>query len=506
MALVKREKTYSWDVTSSKNTRFKLPEIKDTPTINYEKLAWLCSIEGLKNNENPMTSPEAHEVFMKNYKNIFVKPQKRIGLPVHSEKREELKHSLATLSTKAVGPSQKAETHVASSKGGSAKNRSHNIGDYLTQYHTARTSEDPSVIRANNIKTLRRLLRKLPFERSLFDNDRIFSILKNFPFFAQCVPANVLKELCVIAQIEIWNEVDFTVFGINGLFMVLKGAVCPQSSPYLNYSNMANVDQVSPTSLYRSPTPEGDESAENLEVGECFGTLQKIEGREPTSGLFCVKTVEPVCEFLKISTSDYKKVIEQIEQNEHTEKLNLVLSGEQYARWPRQPIMQVANVIEWIEYPPNTVVASEGYKAPFIGFIKSGECHVLRQLEVMHTLRNGKRVRKTKQVVMGKLGMSDSFAEISVLMDEPISCSIVTATSLQLGIIKPEKIKELDEVTIQLFKQSNTKSCANSTKEDIQEEYLQQELKREWNEFKHNVVIDVINQRGIRPGYGKWSK
>lgn len=31
-------------------------------------------------------------------------------------------------------------------------------------------------------------------------------------------------------------------------------------------------------------------------------------------------------------------------------------------------------------------------------------------------------------------------------------------------------------------------------------------MKREWNEFKHGVVVDVINSKGIRPGYGKWSK
>ena len=39
-----------------------------------------------------------------------------------------------------------------------------------------------------------------------------------------------------------------------------------------------------------------------------------------------------------------------------------------------------------------SVIVSEGYMAPFIGFIKSGECHILRQVEVMHTLPNGKRV------------------------------------------------------------------------------------------------------------------
>ena len=46
----------------------------------------------------------------------------------------------------------------------------------------------------------------------------------------------------------------------------------------------------------------------------------------------------------------------------------------------------------------------------------------------------------------------------------------------------------------------------NYFQENIQDEYMKQEMKREWNEFKHGVVVNVINYCGIRPGYGKWSK
>ena len=38
------------------------------------------------------------------------------------------------------------------------------------------------------------------------------------------------------------------------------------------------------------------------------------------------------------------------------------------------------------------VLVSEGYNAPFVAIIKSGECHVLRQVEVLHTLPNGEKV------------------------------------------------------------------------------------------------------------------
>lgn len=47
---------------------------------------------------------------------------------------------------------------------------------------------------------------------------------------------------------------------------------------------------------------------------------------------------------------------------------------------------------------------------------------------------------------MGKLGPYNSFAEISLLLDEPITCSVVTATKLQLGVIRPEKLNSKSQL------------------------------------------------------------
>lgn len=46
--------------------------------------------------------------------------------------------------------------------------------------------------------------------------------------------------------------------------------------------------------------------------------------------------------------------LQQIKQREHTEKVNLLLSCGQYKLWPRQPLLQVAELIEWLDHPPNT--------------------------------------------------------------------------------------------------------------------------------------------------------
>ena len=71
--------------------------------------------------------------------------------------------------------------------------------------------------------------------------------------------------------------------------------------------------------------------------------------------------------------------------------------------------------------------------------------------------------QRTKQVVMGKLTVHDSFGEISVISKEPISCSIVTATPVELAVIEPEKLEDLDDTTVQLLKQSSEQPFANLT-------------------------------------------
>ncbi len=84
------------------------------------------------------------------------------------------------------------------------------------------------------------------------------------------------------------------------------------------------------------------------------------------------------------------------------------------------------------------VLTSEGYRAPFIGFIESGSCHVLRKVDAL-SQSNHKR-KQTKEVVIGKLKQGDSFGEVSVAQKDPMQYSIITETECKIGIIGHEKI------------------------------------------------------------------
>jgi hypothetical protein len=38
------------------------------------------------------------------------------------------------------------------------------------------------------------------------------------------------------------------------------------------------------------------------------------------------------------------------------------------------------------------VLASEGFRCPFIAYMKTGECHILRKVDVVKTAQNGAKV------------------------------------------------------------------------------------------------------------------
>lgn len=75
-----------------------------------------------------------------------------------------------------------------------------------------------------------------------------------------------------------------------------------------------------------------------------------------------------------------------------------------------------------------------------MGFIQKGVCHVLRKVDVIRKNEEGKDVKKMKQVVIGKLKQNESFGELSVILKEPMTCSIVTETECRIGVIQFEKI------------------------------------------------------------------
>ena len=56
-----------------------------------------------------------------------------------------------------------------------------------------------------------------------------------------------------------------------------------------------------------------------------------------------------------------------------------------------------------------------------------------------------------KQVVVGKLKPSESFGEISVIMKEPMTCSIVTETECKIGLIPCDQLHSKQKILLFIF-------------------------------------------------------
>jgi len=217
-------------------------------------------------------------------------------------------------------------------------------------------------------------------------------------------------------------------------------------------------------------------------------------------------TLEDNCEFVKLSVESYKKITKKIIDEENNEKFMAIKSCVAYSRWPKHAIEELVKVFEWRTFAPHTILASEGYRCPFIGFTVDGICHVLRKVDIkVYNKKKKEDIKKIKQVVVGKINVNQSFGEKSVTMSEQMSCTVVTETQCRMGIIPCDSIGELDNITVRLLLQTDNGTFATISQEDLKKKYIEQEKKKEWKDFKNLVVSDVINKYNIVHGYGKHS-
>ncbi|KAH1177051.1 hypothetical protein KIL84_010753, partial [Mauremys mutica] len=74
-----------------------------------------------------------------------------------------------------------------------------------------------------------------------------------------------------------------------------------------------------------------------------------------------------------------------------------------------------------------------------------------------------KEVKQTRQVLVGQLHEKQSFGEVSILLQTPFTCRVVTATDVKLGIIDASAILGLDVVIQMLLLQTAEPTFNNIT-------------------------------------------
>ncbi|CAF0735528.1 unnamed protein product [Adineta ricciae] len=439
--------------TRAKQVAYPFSSLRTSQSVvDYEELKRLQALSN-----EPEDREETHYLFMKQYVSVLKPPPPRRTWTSRNKST-----GAKTTETLPLPPVENQSSLLNRSVGRAGKD--------ITPFQ-------------RDIKILRQLIRKLQIQRTNAENDQIFQIMSQFPEFMALDPrAEILREAIELAHLEICYEANQPVLPTNGYFFILKGGITtlPPSS------------QLPPLS---SPP-----SIQTLTIGQSFGSL--IATPESKYKTWVITTDERT-EFLKINKDEFITVKKKFEQTEYLEKYSLVISCGEYKTWSKQTVDEFLHLIEWINYPPNTIIASEGFRCPFIAFLKVGECHVLRKVDVVKLEQNGTKGRQLRQVVMGKITAPDSFGEISVILQEAMTCTIVTATHCWLGIIRPEKVLELPDLTRQLILQIAKRTFGHLSQDDIHHEYVSQETRKEWTDFKNDMVEHIMSKKKPLFGRGK---
>lgn len=59
-------------------------------------------------------------------------------------------------------------------------------------------------------------------------------------------------------------------------------------------------------------------------------------------------------------------------------------------------------------------------------------------------------------------------------------------------------------MTRKLLLHTAQRTFANVSQDEIRKEYVNQETRKEWTDFKKDIIQDVMFKKNIRSGQGKW--
>lgn len=485
-------------------------------SLNYDALQEIVQLKNMSES-GELRSDVLRDRFLSAYPKILSAPKPK-QKPTTEEQHNLLStsrsaRSFGQLSARAAGKfgytaprlvelSRPKRNHEKEQEGLRYDTHMHDLKHHLEQLHDTKISITFQQRFNSALADLRTLLAITPFERSAVENARIAEAVVDMQSpILEHVSRRHLKEVMSIATLETYKEDEMTVFGNTGLFMVLKGAVHPFSLPVVR-----NKDDDIET-LFRQPTPTLKNLTEyTLEVGECFGTLKSLPNRSVNSRVLAVNVKYAGTEVMKISASAYEILMNKLKASDHAEKLSLLRKCPQYAQWPQLSLDEIADVLQWIYLPRKEMIVVENTKAPFIGMIAKGVCNAYRTIDTMHKLSNNTRERRLKQMLIGRMATGSTFGEISLIEDDNITCSIVTSTPVKMAIITPQKLSELNAVTISLIQQSNKPTFAHVNTEWLKEEYVKTESGREWTKMRARILAAALRENQIAPGTGKWAR
>ncbi|CAO2581195.1 Cyclic nucleotide-binding domain-containing protein 1, partial [Lemmus lemmus] len=240
-----------------------------------------------------------------------------------------------------------------------------------------------------------------------------------------------------------------SVIADDGLYIILKGLARPQVKVLRNliHDEDSIISSISRESFFIDAEMKDSTLAEiylpsqeiELKKWSTFGSLEVTSETEMDETLHSVVTEED-CEILKIPAKEYEKLKLEKVKRDNVQKLKSIRKCPFYENWPTLSLYDLVSISKWKIFPPGHVLVESGTVISFVGFINSGYCNIYRDVVGLKSLRLNKKKKIKKLVYMGKLKEKQSFGEISILLQDPFTCTIITGGEVEMLIIEDKDI------------------------------------------------------------------
>ncbi|XP_017449190.1 cyclic nucleotide-binding domain-containing protein 1 isoform X3 [Rattus norvegicus] len=465
-----------------------IPRLKVRKTINYGQLNALCHIRGLESRRNSSLYLAAHDTFIKQYPQIFL--HEKTVLPKVPQPVEKRKSDLQI--------DQKISQPV----------KSHNISLYLSEARGGPCINEGELSESKFQKFLD-ILKKLPVYRTIHEHNFVWKMLKNIPALTSQLRSEHLKILSKKVMSETWIK-GSTVIGDDGLYIMLTGHARRRVKVFRSLieeedsivSSISRESFLFDVDLKDSTVVEFYVPSKKLTVKK-WGVFGSLEVRPDMDECERSIVTDDDCEILKIPTKEYEKLKLEKVKRENAQKLKLIRKCPFYEIWPTLSIYELVSLSTFKIFPPGHVLVESGDIISFVGFINSGYCNIYRNIVGLVDL--SLKVKKIKKLVyMGKLKERESFGEISILLQSPFTCTIITGREVEMAIIEDKDILALDPITKELMIQTAKPTFGHLTEEDVKNEYIKKVQEKEWKYFKNKTIQGIFQSKGVLPGFGKW--
>ncbi|XP_027967286.1 cyclic nucleotide-binding domain-containing protein 1 [Eumetopias jubatus] len=405
-----------------------LPTLKMSKYIDYGQLNALCHIRGLQSRSS-CSVLSAHTMFIKQYPKIFLQKKHRLPKIFKQEGKRKSIEDTVEYEPQQPDESHNITIHVKKARGG------------LTLYKPPKLEE--------KLVEFLDILKKLPIYRTLHEHKTVWKMLKTIPDLTCQLPEEHLKTLSKSVISETWVK-GSTVVGNDGFYIILKGSARPQTKVH---GNMIKENESTASFIPQSFQEFVSEDFKNFIFAEMhtpsrdatlrqwstFGTLEVAAQTKSETKEHSVITEED-CEILKIPAKDYARLKSEKIKLENKEKVKLIRKCPYYEEWPTLSIYELVALIKWKKFPPGHVIVESGKIISFVAYINSGYCDIYRNIVGLTKLQSKKVKKIQKLVYMGRLQEKESFGEISVLLQVPFTCTIVTGKEVEMAIIEDKDL------------------------------------------------------------------